>query len=420
MEAAMKAQRSIEAESNPAAQNQPAGEATSTRKSRYRAETDLLNQAVSGNPQATQRILQYLSSPNPNLHHIMLATLHESRDPLIWQRLLACLALRCWIDALPQSPSQPGSEPVSKVEITIERAGVPASEPKTTSEFEWHENLEMSIVEAFIIDKEPEEGHLKNSILHTITQDKPDTDETKKRLRFAAAYLLGLRGDLSALSILEEMIDGLSHLKPTGSRRGASQPAAIEEGRLWGMRAVQALETLHDESCAHPLVQALAAGHQIGYRTLHLEARRALSDLGPLAEDAWLEALHHPNSHIRWHAARGLGQIGNPHALDILARGLYDENQEVRWATARVLAQLDTTAVPAILSVLCQHPLTQPFREAAYHSLNSMPSASTRSYLKPLLDVLQSSTTSSEAPAVAQRLLAEWKKVEEINYEQTS
>jgi len=416
----MRARLSLEAESNPAAQNQPAVETTSTRKIRYRAETELLNQAVAGDPQATQRILQYLSSPNPNLHHIMLATLHESRDPLTWQRLLACLAMRCWIDALPEPPSQPSSEPISKVEIIIERADVPASEPKTASEFKWQENLEMSIVEAFIIDEEPEEGHLKNSILHTAAQDEPGTDDTKKRLRFAAAYLLGLRGDLSALPILEEMIDGLSHLKPAGTRCQAPQLAAIEEGRLWGMRAVQALEALHDKSCAPPLVQALTAGHQVGYRALHLEARRALSDLGPLAEDAWLEVLHHPNSHIRWHAARGLGQIGNPHALDILARGLYDENQEVRWATARVLAQLDTTAVPAILSVLCQHPLTQPFREAAYHSLNSMPSASTRSYLKPLLDVLQSSTTSSEAPAVAQRLLAEWKKVEEINYEQTS
>ena len=414
----MRTKFTLEEESSPAAKNQTVVKTTPSHTIRYRAETELLHNAVTGDPQATQRILQYLSSPNTNLRHMMLTTLHESQDTRAWCHLLACLALRCWIDTLAEIPSQPASEPDVMAEIAIERTDVPNSEPQTTSEIEWQENLELSIVEAFITDEDQAERDLKISILRTATQVESVTNDTKKRLRFAAAYLLGLRGDLSALPILDEMIDSVSHLTPARTRRGQPQLAAqAEEHRLWGMRAVRALAALQDERSAHPLVKALSVGHQIGYRALHLEAHRALSDLGPLAEAAWLEALSHQNSHIRWHAARGLGQIGNPHALDILAKGLFDENQEVRWATARVLAQLDTIAVPAVLTVLCQHSLNQPFREAAYHALNAMPSSQTRSYLKPLLDVLKSSATSPEAPAVAQRMLAEWKRVEEMNYD---
>ena len=75
---------------------------------------------------------------------------------------------------------------------------------------------------------------------------------------------------------------------------------------------------------------------------------KALSELGICAEPALLQALHHPDNHVRWHAARLLGQIGDPRAVDVLVTGLWDEDQQVRWATARVLANLDMPAVPAM------------------------------------------------------------------------
>ena len=47
-----------------------------------------------------------------------------------------------------------------------------------------------------------------------------------------------------------------------------------------------------------------------GEPELHRQAGRALMNLGEAARGTWLAVLDHPDSHIRWHAARGLGQIG--------------------------------------------------------------------------------------------------------------
>ena len=118
--------------------------------------------------------------------------------------------------------------------------------------------------------------------------------------------------------------------------------------------------------------------------------RKALSELGICAEPALLQALHHQDNHVRWHAARLLGQIGDPRAVDVLVTGLWDEDQQVRWATARVLANLDMPAVPAILEALSHQPLTEEFRQAAFHALHSMTNQATQAYLQPLLRVLGS------------------------------
>ena len=74
--------------------------------------------------------------------------------------------------------------------------------------------------------------------------------------------------------------------------------------------------------------------------------------------DTLIEALYHPDSHVRWHAARALGQIGNPRGIDTLVEGLHDDHPAVRWATASVLASLDAQAIPSILRALIRRPMT--------------------------------------------------------------
>ena len=207
---------------------------------------------------------------------------------------------------------------------------------------------------------------------------------TWKQLRAATGYLLGLRGDLRAIPILEEMVQ-----------------SQAQKVAMW---AIEALAALNNELCGQPLVVALACDRQ----ELHRAAQRALGELGHKAEPALVAALDHPDSHIRWHAARTLGQIGDDRAVDALASGLYDENEAVRWTSARVLANLEAAAIPAILGVLCCHPITEPLRQAAYHALHSMPSRQTQVYLQPLLQVLRSPGASVAAPALANRMLAEW------------
>jgi HEAT repeat protein len=168
---------------------------------------------------------------------------------------------------------------------------------------------------------------------------------------------------------------------------------------------VEALAAINDPSCGPPLLKALAGGHG----ELHRAASCALRDLGDSATDILIEALNHPDSHVRWHAAHALGQIGNPRGIETLVEGLHDEHPAVRWATASVLANLDAQAIPTILRALIRIPMTEPFRQAVYHALHAMPSHHTRLYLQPLLEALQGPASSVQGPAIAQKMLAEWK-----------
>ena len=182
---------------------------------------------------------------------------------------------------------------------------------------------------------------------------------------------------------------------------------SVREKEEWRLRAVKALIALNDELCGPPFLELLISGRG----ELHREAGRALRGLGELAKSTWLKALDHPNSHIRWHAARGLGEIGEVRYAMILAEGLRDKNYVVRWASADVLAQLGAEAVPSTLTMLTHHKLDEQFRQAAFHALNGITSRRIKEPLKPLLDALRGPAAGVEAPMLAHRLLKDWKKI---------
>ena len=106
----------------------------------------------------------------------------------------------------------------------------------------------------------------------------------------------------------------------------------------------------------------------------------------------------HPDSHIRWHAARGLGHIGSLRGIETLVEGLRDDHESVRWATAATLALLDTPAIPHILRQLIDRPLDERYRQAVYHALHAMSSDAARSYLQPLLNALRDPTAAYRVP----------------------
>lgn len=318
---------------------------------RHPAEAGLLQKALDGDPKAADTTFQYLSSASPYLRQILIETLHDLVDERLWRHLLRCLALQRWDDL---------------------------QDCKRRADPEASLRIDQSIIEAFTKDESKPERLLKENIL------TEGLDHSDARLRQAAAYVLGLRGNPAAIPGLE---------------------AAIQAGdRVWQLRAIQALGALKDECSGPPLVRALAMDRD----TLHRAAQRALRELGMVAAPAWVKALDHPDEHIRWHAARGLGEIGDIRCVGILAEGLTDENQPVRWATARVLAQIGPAAVPAILDGLRRHTLVEPYRQAAYHALHAIVSRHAQARLKPLLDALNGPAARTEAPLIAQRILAEW------------
>lgn len=353
----------------------------------------LIEQVIAGDAQAVQHIFQYLNAANPDLRRMMQNAIHNTYQESLWEHMLYCIAHECW--------------PLGDVSDQIEEAA-PVIEKISTFGMEkplGESRAMQSLVELFVIDSSKvgaQEQEVKLAVL------LPALGSPDRNLRWAAGYLLGLRGNERALPILDEIIE-------TAEVGFTAHLSAEEKNFLlhWELRAVEALGALNLSTCGPLLIKALASSQH----AVHIASSQAISDLNRLAEPALMAALHHPDAHVRWHAARALGQIGDPFAVDALADGLNDEKQEVRWASARVLANLDGPAIPAILKVLARSPINEPLRQAAFHALNSMTaSREIYDYLRPLLDVLHRQSAISliavEAPAIAQQMLADWKNVE--------
>lgn len=343
--------------------------------------SQLIDQAVAGDPNSVRTILQYLNASNPDLRQMIQTALHANREPALWERILHCIGHECW----PVLPGAPALSPSG--------AAINSLAPTRAAQ---------SMIEVFVIEKshDPEvEGQVKLQVLLTSLAD-PDL-----LVRWTAGYLLGLRGDLRAAPLLEEIIQRACH---------PSELLNEEQCLRWQLRAIHALSTLDDPLCGPALIQALASRQ----RTVHHAAGQALNELGQNAAPALIEAIHHPDAHVRWHVARALGQIGDLRAVETLAEGLVDDNQEVRWAAARVLANLDVPAIPAILNILVTRPINEPLRQAAYHALNGMyglRQPEIHAYMQPLLDELRRQSAlaivSPDIAMVAQRLLGDWNNV---------
>jgi len=318
---------------------------------RHQMESDLLHQADRGDVEASGKILKYLGSNSPELCRVMQETIRDAAGVEFWRKLLQCLALHRLDE---QVDCEWRSDPNSS------------------------ERIDQAIIELFIEDEPGEDCAAKVAALNECLVCH------EARLRWSAACLFGLRGDTDMVPLLEE---------------------TIELGPLdWKLQAIRALGKLSVKDSGHSLVQALAMDRG----PLHHAARLALREMGQLAEPAWMEALQHPNSHIRWHAARGLGELGKVNYAHIVAEGLLDSHPAVRWATADVLARLGSPAVPATLTILSQHKLNAPIREAAFHALNAIRSRGTRKRLQPLLEAMHGPAASVETPALAQKLLLNW------------
>jgi hypothetical protein len=326
-----------------------------TRNFRNSPEAELLLQAISGDGTAAEIVAGRLSSPYPLVRAKMIETLHDQSDQQIWMHLLNCFALRIW------SANQ-------TLSICSDKAST--------------QRLDISIVEAFVEDWSEAESARKRAVLATALNSGGGI------LLNAAAYLSGLRRDPAVLPILAEMLD--------------------KGDRLWQLRSIQAISSIQNPMSATVLLQILIKDHEI----YHQEARQGLSSLGLLAENAWLEALDNPDPHIRWHAARGLAELGNYGAIKVIAQGLDDENASVRWVSSDLLTQAGIKAVPSILEVLNQAPLSEECRQSAYHALLSIKTYRARECLKPLVASLSSPSTKHIAQVIAGRLLNDWDRLE--------
>jgi HEAT repeat protein len=324
---------------------------SSTHTTHYTAELALLGRAARGEHQAMHEAIQYLSSANPYLRQIMQATLHECTDPAVWQGLVRCMGEHCW------------------------EAGPP---DKRLTDIETAYRLDESIRLAFTQDYSLAEGEMKLAVLQASLRHQ------NAGVRYAAACLLGLRGDLTALPALKD---------------------ALEQGELvWQVRAIRALVVVDDPRCGPLLLWALSQGQS----AVHQEAGQAVRKVANSIQQTLAEALQHPDNHVRWHAACALVEIGDMRGVDVVTDGLLSESRIIRFASAEALASLGERCVPGLLNLLSRPGLMQPTLQAVGHAFNAIESHTMRQHLHPLLLALQDPTSSTTVSTIAQQVSAQW------------
>lgn len=324
---------------------------TSKERVRRSYQGKLLKKAGEGNFQALNNVLKYLSSKDSTLCGIMQSAIHEFYNCEIWRILLLCFANHRY-----------------KNDVDNNRA----------LDQEASKRIDQAIYEVYAIDRNELEKRNKEIVLDEAMEDP------RQKIRQTGAFFAGIRGDIKAVPQLSETI-----------RTGDLE---------WRLRAVKALTAIGEEDCIPSLVSALIMDRG----ELHRAARRALTNMGKLAESAWIDLLKNPDSHIRWEAARGLGAIGDARAAYILVEGLQDTNYAVRWATADVLSQLGEGAIPAILEFLCIRVPNEQSRQAAYHALNNIKSRQTKERIGLLLSALRNPIVDGSVSRIAGDLLSEW------------
>ena len=320
---------------------------------RHPAEAQQVQLALAGDPLAIEKVITQLGSDNRWLQQIMLETLQDCADPLLWQQLLGCLALHHW-DEHHDSGRRSDPQISERIDAAIRKLFV-----------EDQADLPSTAVKLAVLHKNLREGEC--------------------RIRSAAASLLGLRGEASGLAMLVETV------------HSGDVPCKLQ--------AINALGKLKDERGGWALVEALACDDE----TLHWEASRALGELGEKALPALLDALKSPQPHVRWHAVRALGSIGDPRAAAGVAEALGDSDYSVRWAAADALVAIGLPAVPEILERLARYAPVDDTYQAAYHALHRLGAADVQRKLQPLLKALRGPAAPVEAPMLAYHLLQEWK-----------
>jgi sporulation protein YlmC with PRC-barrel domain len=150
-----------------------------------------------------------------------------------------------------------------------------------------------------------------------------------------------------------------------------------------------------------------------------LEARKKLIAMGSSAVPVLITALSNCNDHIRWEAARALGEIQDPASIKNLVQALEDQNVDVRWAAAESLIKFKQKAVTPTLMMLVQDFNSIWLREGARYVLRRLKK---RGYLhspgSQVLNALDGPVPEVEAPWAAKSALEElkvdWRKDSEL------
>ncbi|HRX04607.1 MAG: HEAT repeat domain-containing protein [Anaerolineae bacterium] len=148
------------------------------------------------------------------------------------------------------------------------------------------------------------------------------------------------------------------------------------------------------------LIEALGANQG----QVREQARVELINQGYQATPPLIEAMHDPNEHRRWEAAKALGAIGDQRAAAALVQALDDDNPGIRWVAGNDLIALGRDGLTPLLQALIEGMGSIWLREGAHHVLQSL-AREGYNELAPVVDALENIVPTIEVPVAAYHAL---------------
>jgi ABC-type molybdenum transport system ATPase subunit/photorepair protein PhrA len=138
---------------------------------------------------------------------------------------------------------------------------------------------------------------------------------------------------------------------------------------------------------------------------VRVRARKSLVAIGGQAVKPLVKALASKKEWVRWEAAKTLGQIGDPAAVQALVKALEDKMFDVRWLAAEGLISTGREALVPLLRALIENPDSLWLKEGVHHVLHDLDKGDLTELLQPVIIALEGFEPSVEAPLIAETAL---------------
>ncbi|MHB8085683.1 MAG: HEAT repeat domain-containing protein [Dehalococcoidia bacterium] len=162
------------------------------------------------------------------------------------------------------------------------------------------------------------------------------------------------------------------------------------------------------QSCSDPRVLVKDLGSKDG--RVRVRARKNLVKIGHPAVKYLIEALKDRNQVVRWEAAKSMGEIEDPAAVDALVTALRDKMFDVRWLAAQALIQIGSKSIKPILHALIEHPEDDDVRVGAHHVFHDLRTRDYDDVLRPVMVSLEDSTLKLGIDLEAKKVLDQLQK----------
>jgi HEAT repeat protein len=211
--------------------------------------------------------------------------------------------------------------------------------------------------------------------------------------------------------------DGSVRIKARQSLVGIGDPAVVplvkalsDPNELVRWETAKALDEINVAWGSHAdsaTVSALVTDLGSKDGLVRVRARNSLVAIGEQAVGPLVKALASKKQWIRWEAAKALGQISDPTAVEALVKALEDEVFDVRWLAAEGLINLGRGALPPLLHALAERSDSEWLREGTHHIFHDLVKGrpDLKDVLQPVLAALEDIEPSLEAPIAAEAAL---------------